>query len=426
VTLETTSSFVDLGLSNELLKAVEEAGYSKPTPIQEKSIPLVLMGRDILGGAQTGTGKTASYALPVIDILASGISKARMPRALILAPTRELAQQIENNFNIYGQQHNLKHVILIGGEAIGDQERALASNPDVIIGTPGRLIDLFERGRLILGGIKFLVIDEADRMLDMGFIPDVEKIVGLLPKIRQTLLFSATLGNEIQSLADKFLINPKEIQVAPSASVATTVEHNMLGVSLKGKQNLLKSLLKNYKIQNAIIFCNRKKDIDALTSSLKRTGFNASALHGDMPQHSRTETLSAFKQGDITYLISSDVAGRGLDINNVSHVFNYDVPIHAEDYVHRIGRTGRAGRKGVAITLVTKEDTKYVESIRQLTGQDLPIKNIKGLEKDSTSAQRIQKSNVVNSNNLKISGEEEVEVIGMGSHIPDFLRDPAT
>ncbi len=406
MTVDKTPTFLELGLSTDLLKSLKEAGYKTPTPIQVKSIPIVLMGRDVLGGAQTGTGKTASYALPIIDVLASGNSKARMPRALVLAPTRELAQQIENNFKTYGKNHNLKHVILIGGESMGDQERAIASNPDIIIGTPGRLLDLFERGHLILSGIKFLVIDEADRMLDMGFIPDVEKIVALLPKIRQTLLFSATLGNEIQNLAHKFLINPREIRVSPSASVAVTVDHTMVSVTVNGKKNTLKKIIKSLNINNAIIFCNRKKDIDVLAISLQKSGLNARALHGDMAQNIRSSTLSDFKKGMIAYLVSSDVTGRGIDIDNVSHVFNYDVPIHAEDYVHRIGRTGRAGKKGTAFTLVTKEEEKFVDSIRKLTGQELIIKDYFSTRKPIS----------------KTAQSKESKIIGMGDHIPEFMK----
>ena len=368
-------NFADLGLSPELLKAVTDAGYENPSPIQEKSIPLVLMGRDLLGCAQTGTGKTAAFSLPIIDILAQGIARARMPRALIISPTRELAQQISENFTTYNKFHKLSQSVLIGGESMPDQERSLSKHPDVIIATPGRLIDMADRGKVMLGGIKILVIDEADRMLDMGFIPDVTRIVEMLPRIRQTLLFSATLGTEIRALADAFLINPKEVSVAPPASIAKGVTHTMISVPKfpKDKRAALRQVMAHENVQSALVFCNRKKDITVLRNSLRRHGFEAEELHGDMAQHRRTETLAAYKKGDIKLLICSDVAGRGLDIQGVSHVFNFDVPNNAESYVHRIGRTGRAGREGRAITLVTSEDAKYVDAISKLIRVNTPI-----------------------------------------------------
>ena len=369
------TSFADLGLSPELLKAVTDAGYENPSPIQEKSIPLVLMGRDLLGCAQTGTGKTAAFSLPIIDILAQGIARARMPRALIISPTRELAQQISENFTTYNKFHKLSQSVLIGGESMPDQQRSLSKHPDVIIATPGRLIDMADRGKVMLGGIKILVIDEADRMLDMGFIPDVTRIVEMLPRIRQTLLFSATLGAEIRALADAFLINPKEVSVAPPASIAKGVTHTMISVPKfpKDKRAALRQVMEHEDVQSALVFCNRKKDITVLRNSLRRHGFEAEELHGDMAQHRRTETLAAYKKGDIKLLICSDVAGRGLDIQGVSHVFNFDVPNNAESYVHRIGRTGRAGREGRAITLVTSEDAKYVDAIFKLIRVNIPI-----------------------------------------------------
>ena len=361
-----------------MLKAVHDAGYINPTPIQEKSIPLVLMGRDLMGCAQTGTGKTASFSLPIIDILSQGRARARMPRALILSPTRELAQQISENLSTYTKHHDLGHAVLIGGESMPDQERALLKNPDVVVATPGRLIDMFERGKVMLGGIKILVIDEADRMLDMGFIPDVTRIVASLPRIRQTLLFSATLGTDIRALADAFLINPKEVSVAPPASIAQTVKHTMISVPKypKDKRAALRKVMAGEDVQSALIFCNRKKDISVLRNSLRRHGFDAEELHGDMAQHRRTETLADYKNGKIKLLICSDVAGRGLDIQGVSHVFNFDVPNNAESYVHRIGRTGRAGRAGTAITLVTSEDAKYLDAIVSLIGMKIPVQHL--------------------------------------------------
>ena len=371
--MELNEGFADLGLSEPLLAAVAEAGYEAPTPIQQEGIPLVLRGVDLLGCAQTGTGKTASYALPIIDILSTGTGKPRMPRCLILAPTRELAQQIADNFATYGRNHSLRQALLIGGEGFSLQEAALAKDPDILIATPGRLIDMFERGKIMLGGVKVLVIDEGDRMLDMGFIPDVERIVRTLPRIRQTLMFSATLGPEIKRLGKEFLINPKEVSVAPPATVAGTVNHAMILVDPAEKPAVLRDLLRDEAVLSALIFCNRKKDVDIVSASLGRHGLNVRALHGDMVQYRRTETLAAFKGGEINFLVCSDVAGRGLDIEAVSHVINFDVPYNPEDYVHRIGRTGRAGREGRAITLVTPEEAEAVDAIAALVNSAIPL-----------------------------------------------------
>ena len=365
-------TFDDLGLSPELLRSVSEAGYNVPTPIQSKAIPVALQGRDLLGCAQTGTGKTAAFTLPMIDILAGGKAKARMPRSLIVTPTRELAMQIAENFEIYGKHHKLTHALLIGGVSMGDQEKALNRSVDVLIATPGRLLDLFGRGKILLTGIKILVIDEADRMLDMGFIPDVERIVSLLPPLRQTLFFSATMPTAIRRLADAFLHNPKEVRVDPPASPAENVDHSLARVTPRGKGKMLRDLMSGEFVSNALIFCNRKRDVDALNKSLKRYGFHSAGLHGDMQQSSRIETLTAFKNGEIRFLVATDVAGRGIDVFGLSHVFNYDVPIHAEDYIHRIGRTGRAGHRGRAVMLVAPEDAKYLASITKLIGKEIP------------------------------------------------------
>jgi superfamily II DNA/RNA helicase len=370
---ETTERFEDLGLSDEVLAAVAESGYQSPTPIQQKSIPLVLRGVDLMGCAQTGTGKTAAYALPIIDILSGGVGKPRMPRCLILAPTRELAQQIAANFETYGTKNTLRQALLIGGEGFSLQEAALNKDPDILIATPGRLMDMFERGRIMMSNVKILVIDEADRMLDMGFIPDVEKIVKTLPRMRQTLMFSATLSPEIKRLADAFLIHPKEVSVTPTATVASTVEHTMIAVDPSEKRSVLLKLIRDDAVQSALVFCNRKKDVSLVCDELRRKGLNARALHGDMVQYLRTETLAAFKDGTTNLLICSDVAGRGLDIEAVSHVFNFDVPNNPEDYVHRIGRTGRAGREGRAITLVTPEEAEAVGAIAKLIQREVPI-----------------------------------------------------
>ncbi|HXS40737.1 MAG TPA: DEAD/DEAH box helicase [Stellaceae bacterium] len=378
-------SFEDLGLSSEVLQAVGDAGYTAPTPIQEQAIPYVLMARDVLGCAQTGTGKTASFTLPMIDILAAGRARARMPRSLILEPTRELAAQVAEAFEVYGKYHKLEKALLIGGESFTDQERKLDRGVDVLIATPGRLIDLYERGKILLSDVKILVIDEADRMLDMGFIPDVERIVGLLSKIRQTLFFSATMPPEIRRLADSFLMNPKEISVAPPASPAATVTQGLAVVAPTGKRDALRRLIRSEDVKNAIIFCNRKRDVDILHRSLKKYGFDAAALHGDMPQSKRSETLERFRNGEVKLLVASDVAARGLDIQGMSHVFNFDVPIHAEDYVHRIGRTGRAGREGRAFTLATPEDGRFVDAIQHLIGKPIPPITIPGVERQEAT-----------------------------------------
>ena len=331
------------------------------------------MGRDILGSAQTGTGKTASFTLPMIDILASGRAKARMPRSLILAPTRELAAQVAESFEKFSANHKMSMALLIGGVSFSDQDAALSKGVDVLIATPGRLLDHFERGKVLLQDVKILVIDEADRMLDMGFIPDVEKIVTYLPVIRQTLFFSATLSEEIHKIGRKFVMNPKVIEVARPATTADTISQHLLRAAFKQKRAALRELIRSQEIQNAVIFCNRKRDISTLLSSMKRHGFIATALHGDMTQSARLAALDEFKNGQIPLLIASDVAARGLDIPSVSHVFNFDVPSNPEDYVHRIGRTGRAGRHGNAITLVAGEDDeKAILAIERLTGQSIP------------------------------------------------------
>ena len=366
-------NFSELKLSPELLQAVTDAGYTTPTPIQEKAIPVVADGRDVLGCAQTGTGKTASFALPMIDKLAAGRSRARMPRSLVIEPTRELATQVEAAFEVYGKYHRLSTALLIGGERFAEQERKLDRGVDVLIATPGRMLDLFERGKILLSDVRILVIDEADRMLDMGFIPDVERIVGLLPKTRQTLLFSATMPPEIRRLADAFLTLPVEIAVTPSASPAETVLQSLVVVPAGEKREALRRLIASEDVKNALIFCNRKRDVDILQRSLSRHGLDAAALHGDMPQPKRTETLDRFRAGEIRILVASDVAARGLDIQGLSHVFNFDVPYHAEDYVHRIGRTGRAGRAGRSFTLAAPEDGKAVAAIQQLIGKEIAL-----------------------------------------------------
>ncbi len=370
--------FSDLGLSDELLRAVTDAGYDTPTPIQAQAIPYVLMNRDLLGCAQTGTGKTASFTLPMIEILSHGRTRARMPRSLILEPTRELAAQVSDQFETYGKYHKLSKALLIGGVSFVEQNKALDRGVDVLIATPGRLLDHVERGKVLLRDVKILVIDESDRMLDMGFMPDVEKIVGLLPQIRQTLFFSATMPQEIRRLSTKFLSNAKEVSVDPPATAAETVSQALVKVGPKDKRSVLRDLIRKEDVQNALVFCNRKRDVGILHRSLQRHGLQAGALHGDMDQYSRTETLDKFKAGGFSILVCSDVAARGLDIASMSHVFNFDVPTHAEDYIHRIGRTGRAGKQGRAITIATSEDNRYLDAIAKLIGYPIPA--IEGFE----------------------------------------------
>ena len=367
-------TFSELGLSPKVLAAVETAGYSAPTPIQAQAIPHVLQRRDVMGIAQTGTGKTAAFTLPMISLSEKGRARARMPRTLILEPTRELAAQVEENFVKYSINHKLNVALLIGGVSFEDQMRKLDRGADVLIATPGRLLDLFERGRILMNGVEILVIDEADRMLDMGFIPDIERIVKMVPFTRQTLFFSATMPPIIEKLADQFLQNPVQVAVAAASSTSDTIDKKWVRAPRKDyeKRAVLRGLIDEAdNLNNGIIFCNRKRDVATLYKSLSRHEYSVGSLHGDMDQSARTKTLAGFRSGEIKLLVASDVAARGLDIPDVSHVFNYDVPTHAEDYVHRIGRCGRAGRDGWAFTLVTKADDKYVQAIAELTGDDI-------------------------------------------------------
>lgn len=363
---EPKKTFDDLGLGPKVLDAIGEAGYTHPTPIQAQAIPEALAGRDILGIAQTGTGKTASFTLPMIEKLGRGRARARMPRSLIVEPTRELAAQVSENFEIYGKNHKLTMALLIGGVSFGDQEKKLDRGVDVLIATPGRLLDHFERGKVLLNGVQTLVIDEADRMLDMGFIPDIERICKLIPGKRQTLFFSATMPPEITRLTKAFLKDPVRIEVARASSTASTVTQKLITTHRLDKREVLREILKNEDVKNAIVFCNRKRDVGILHRSLVKHGFSAGCLHGDLDQSTRMRTLDGFKNNEIQILVASDVAARGLDIPDVSHVVNFDVPSHAEDYVHRIGRTGRAGREGAAFMLATKEDSKYLAAIEKL------------------------------------------------------------
>ena len=366
------TTFADLGLSPKVQAAITASGYTIPTPIQTAAIPVAVAGRDVLGIAQTGTGKTASFVLPMITRLETGRARARMPRSLSLAPTRELAAQVEQSFDKYGVNHKLTVALLIGGVSMDEQVKKLDRGVDVLIATPGRMLDHFQRGRLMLMGVEILVIDEADRMLDMGFIPDIEKICKLLPPKRQTLFFSATMPPEITRLVSQFLKDPLRIEVAKPATTAKTITQRFKfcpdGEDY-AKREVLRELIKNGNVKNAIIFCNRKRDVAVLHKSLTKHGFNAGALHGDMEQSARTATLDKFRAGEIMLLAASDVAARGLDIPDVSHIFNFDLPWASDDYVHRIGRTGRAGKEGYAASLVSADDLKFVKDIEKITGE---------------------------------------------------------
>jgi len=364
-------SFADLGLSEELLRAVTDSGYNEPTPIQRQAIPSVLMNRDLIGIAQTGTGKTASFVLPMIDILAQGRGRARMPRSLILEPTRELAAQVAENFEKYGKYHKLNMALLIGGVSFGDQDRALEKGVDVLIATPGRLMDQFARGKILMSGVDILVIDEADRMLDMGFIPDIESICSKLPARRQTLLFSATMPPPIKKLADRFLSSPKTIEVSRPATANTSITQSLVETTPRGKRETLRRLLRAEDVTTAIIFANRKSTVRDLATSLKRHGFSATQIHGDMDQSERLREMERFKNDEVNVLVASDVAARGIDVKGVSHVFNFDIPWQPDDYIHRIGRTGRGGATGKALSLITPDDAEAVAAIEKLIGRKI-------------------------------------------------------
>jgi len=454
-------TFKDLGLSNKVLTAVEKAGYETATPIQAQAIPVAVKGSDVLGIAQTGTGKTASFVLPMLTRLERGRARARMPRSLILEPTRELAAQVVKEFETLGAEHKLTVALLIGGVSFDEQDRKLDRGADVLIATPGRLLDHFQRGKLLLTGVEIFVIDEADRMLDMGFIPDMEKISSLIPPRRQTLFFSATMPPEIKRLADKFLRNPERIEASPPSSTVETITQVLCRAPSepKEKRAVLRKIIAGQEVKNAIIFCNRKRDVAILHRSLVKHGYNAGALHGDMSQHERTATLDSFRNGEITLLAASDVAARGLDIPDVSHVLNFDVPIHPEDYVHRIGRTGRAGREGYAATLVTSRDSRAIAAIQKLVKKDIdwlgePVSAKSGTDRKEASAnpRKSGGSRRRNSQTPKHSKPEHAEKrkaaqkrpgakaktkpvenqsnnsdkdsVGMGDHVPDFMKRP--
>ncbi|WP_300553926.1 DEAD/DEAH box helicase [Maricaulis sp.] len=451
-------TFDTLGLSPKLLAAIEAAGYTEPTPIQAGAIPLALQGRDVLGIAQTGTGKTASFTLPLIEKLARGRAKARMPRSLIVAPTRELAAQCAENFETYATGQKLSMALLIGGVAFGPQEEILNRGADVLIATPGRLLDHFGRGKLLLNGVQMLVVDEADRMLDMGFIPDLEKIFSLTPPRKQTLFFSATMPKEIQSLVDRFLNNPERIEVARPATTSANITQFLVRLDTnvpKAKRTALRLAMSRDGVRNGIIFANRKRDVDIIARSLKKYGFSADPIHGDLDQSARTATLDNFKSGELKFLVASDVAARGLDIPNVSHVFNYDVPHHADDYVHRIGRTGRAGKTGESVTISTPADSKSLDAVLKLIKADVPELALEGLadaladagEKPRSRSskrrsedrpkpkERSEKPQITEEKKPQAKPDrgrsarkdrpderENKRVVGFGDHVPDFMR----
>ncbi len=449
------TTFSDLKLDPKVLQAVVEAGYETPTPIQAQAIPHALEGRDVLGIAQTGTGKTASFTLPMITMLAKGRARARMPRSLVLCPTRELAAQVAENFEAYAKHMKLSMALLIGGVSFGDQDKLIDRGVDVLIATPGRLLDHFERGKLMLTGVQIMVVDEADRMLDMGFIPDIERIFKLTPFTRQTLFFSATMAPEITRVTNEFLSNPVRVEVARQSSTSETIEQGIVihkprrkDMAFKDKREILRSLItsEGEKLTNAIIFCNRKRDVDVVAKSLKSHGFDADAIHGDLDQSVRTRILESFRDGKLKLLVASDVAARGLDIPSVSHVFNFDIPSHAEDYVHRIGRTGRAGRDGKAYSIFVPSDEKYLAAIEDLVKQEIPriespLKSqapkaetgqdtsSKDSTRNSKPAAETQQPARAKSQAPRSSDDTQRQrksntrdsVVGMGDHVPAFM-----
>ncbi|MDG2361657.1 MAG: DEAD/DEAH box helicase [Hellea sp.] len=452
--------FNQLGLDDRILKALDDLGYKKPTPIQAKAIPAALKQRDVLGIAQTGTGKTGAFTLPTMHKLASGRARARMPRCLIVCPTRELAAQVAENVEQYSKYLKLEMALLIGGVSFAEQDKKLMRGVDILIATPGRLLDQFDRGKILMTGVQTLVVDEADRMLDMGFIPDIERIFQLTPFTRQVLFFSATMPDEIKRLVDQFLHQPLTIQIARKNMTAKTVKQyivRMPSSDPKQKRTTLRWLIENNEVDNGIVFCNRKKDVDIVAKSLSVHKISSAPIHGDLPQSLRTETLEKFKNGDIKILVASDVAARGLDVPSVSHVFNYDVPNHSEDYVHRIGRTGRAGRKGEAVMLVSRLDEKnyleILELIKAKSIEEIEIKGIENFPKDggkykrsnSRSAPRKEKrenikkspKRIKNNTTDKTNNKKELnqnskaestikskEIEGFGGNMPAFFKIP--
>lgn len=447
--LENVDFFNQLHLSQPILNAIDQIGFTKPTEIQAAVIPAALQKKDIVGIARTGTGKTASFTIPILEILSNSKGRARMPRALILEPTRELALQVADNLKLYKDHLKFSHTLLVGGENISEQKAILRRGTDIVIATPGRLIDLFNQGAILLNQIQILIIDEADRMLDMGFIPDIEKIVSFLPKQKQTLLLSATMPGEIQKLTNSFLVNPVEISISPPSTVASTITSKVIYVPENEKEKILCNLLKQENVKNAIIFCNRKKEVDILTRSLKKHHFKSASLHGDIAQHNRTKTMEDFKNGDIQFLVCSDIAARGIDVENLTHVFNFDIPFQPEDYVHRIGRTGRAEKNGYAFSLATLEEKKLIENIESLIQETIPVINIESLMNENNEYETIKEKKLVKNKNshqrkhrskkpehkepnimvprIPLSQtltDEDTPVIGFGQFVPAFMLSP--
>lgn len=451
------AKFSDLNLNTKILKAIDEAGYETPTPIQAGAIPAALEGKDVLGIAQTGTGKTASFTLPMIHLLARGRARARMPRSLVLCPTRELAAQVAENFDTYSKHLKLTKALLIGGVSFKEQDILIDKGVDVLIATPGRLLDHFERGKLLLTGVQVMVVDEADRMLDMGFIPDIERIFGLTPFTRQTLFFSATMAPEIERITNTFLSAPTRVEVARQATASETIEQAVVMFKASRRERegsekraVLRALIESEgpKCTNAIVFCNRKTDVDICAKSLKKYGYDAEPIHGDLDQSQRTKTLDGFREGNIRILVASDVAARGLDVPSVSHVFNFDVPSHAEDYVHRIGRTGRAGRDGKAMMICAKRDEKNFDAIEKLIQKEIPRIENPNAQLDDARTQSKPRRSKTDSEAEKPKGKSEKAVAqnetrekapaqtkdrnrkrknqshsvsGMGDHMPSFI-----
>lgn len=423
-------SFSDLGLSPPLLKAIEELGYKVPTPIQQQAIPPILMTRDLLGIAQTGTGKTASFLLPILEILSTSNARARLPRALILEPTRELALQVSDNLREYARHLKIRSALLIGGETISAQKEQIAQGPDILIATPGRLCDLFDRGLLLLNSINMLIIDEADRMFDMGFMPEIERILQILINRRQTLLFSATMLPPVAKIADNFLHNPKKIVIAKQSSLSKTIKAVLILLQNKReKRDALEEIIKSNDVKNAIIFCNRKTEVDTLTHWLTNQGYKAEALHGSKHQATRFATLEKFRNDEIQYLVCTDIAARGIDIDTLSHVINYDIPMHAEDYVHRIGRTGRAGLQGHAYSLATNDDMPVIKEIEKLTGTTIPQEAYKTSREerksrphDITKTRQPRKNKRPTSDDLP-PAQNAPGTRGFGEHVPSFMKN---
>lgn len=374
-------SFESLGLAPALLRALAEQGYAEPTPIQAAAIPVVLEGGDLLAAAQTGTGKTAAFSLPLLQHLSTaGATQTRRPRALVLTPTRELAAQVHDNLRDYGKHLRISSTTIFGGVSMGPQMQALRRGVDIVIATPGRLIDHMQQRSIDLSGVEVLVLDEADRMLDMGFLPALKRILAALPRQRQTLLFSATFAPPIKALAMQFMHQPREVSVTPPNSVATTVTHHVHPVDAANKRDLLLHVLSQDSRRQTLVFSRTKHGADKLVRFLEAAGMRAAAIHGNKSQNARTRALSDFKTGRITVLVATDIAARGIDIDQLPIVINYDLPMVAEDYVHRIGRTGRAGAEGMAVSLVSHDESGLLRDIRKLLKQDIAVSEVPGFE----------------------------------------------